>query len=136
MLFLEHLSETLTRSIHALDVNPKMIERARRGVYSNWSLRETPSNTQQRWFQESGHDFVLDPRVRACVTFEEHNLAVEHPTLFTTPYFDVVFCRNMLMYLRPELAAEVVARIARALLPGGYPRRAGGLRATSDAVRY
>jgi chemotaxis protein methyltransferase CheR len=107
-------------SIRGLDVNPAMLERASRGRYSPWALRETPAEVQSRYFRADGRELVLEPGVRTSVMFEERNLVDEDPTFWRPGSFDVVFCRNVLMYLAPETAQAVVVRIARSLAPGGF----------------
>jgi len=107
-------------SIQAVDVNPAALEQARRARYSAWSLRDTPAETRTRWFRAHGREFLLDAAVREAVVFEERNLIDEHPDFWQPNAFDVVFCRNVLMYFVPESAQALVGRIARALVPGGY----------------
>jgi chemotaxis protein methyltransferase CheR len=107
-------------SIRAVDVNPTMLEKARRARYSAWSLRETPPEVQRRWFTEEGREFVLDGSVSGTVAFEERNLVDDDHDLWTPESYDVVFCRNLMMYLTPNHARSLMERIARALMPGGY----------------
>jgi chemotaxis protein methyltransferase CheR len=107
-------------SIRAVDVNPAAIKRATTGSYSTWALRETSDEMRARYFRPDGRQFLLDPELRAAVVFEERNLAEPEPGLWQPESFDVVFCRNMLMYLMPEVARAIVERIARSLVPGGY----------------
>jgi chemotaxis protein methyltransferase CheR len=107
-------------SILGVDVNPAMVRRARRGRYSAWALRETPAHVQQRWFKAEGREFVLDETLRAAVRFDVGNLAQDDPQLWQPATYDIVFCRNVLMYFTHEQARATVARISRALKPGGY----------------
>jgi len=106
--------------VRAFDLNPTALQRAARGRYARWSLRETPEEMRRRWFTEDGSDLVLDASIRAMVTFEERNLARDDLAAWAPGSYDVVFCRNVLMYFAPEQARAVVARIATALAPGGY----------------
>ncbi len=107
-------------SIRAVDINPAALEKAARARYSSWALRETPAETQSRWFQASGRDLLLDPAIRCGVHFDERNLAVDDSELWRPGGFDIVFCRNVVMYFAPDQARALLARIARALQPGGY----------------
>jgi chemotaxis protein methyltransferase CheR len=107
-------------SIVGVDVNQAALERAALGRYSTWSLREAPANVQARWFSKSGRDFVLDDSIRESVRFEERNLASPHGALAAIDTYDAIFCRNVLMYLLPEVAQRAVARLRRALVPAGY----------------
>jgi chemotaxis protein methyltransferase CheR len=107
-------------SIVGVDVNPATLEKARRATYTSWTLRELPGALRGRWFRADGGVFSLDPTIRRAVTFEERNLVHDDPELWEPQSWDVVFCRNVLMYFDPMLAQAVVARIARSLTPGGY----------------
>ena len=106
-------------SIHAVDLNPLMIAKARRARYTAWSLRETPQGMHQRWFRQDGSEWVIDDRVRATVTFEVRNLCEDNVLLWPPHRYDFIFCRNVLMYLAPPRAQELVGRITRSLVPGG-----------------
>lgn len=107
-------------SIRALDLNPASLRRAARGRYAQWALRETPEAMRRRWFTGDGRDVVLDPSIRAAVTFEERNLASDDPASWMSGPYDVIFCRNVLMYFSVERARAVVARFAAALAPGAW----------------
>jgi len=106
--------------VHAIDINPAALEKASRGRYASWSLRETPPDLQRRWFVERGREFHLVDPMRAAVTFEEQNLASDDSTFWQPGRFDIVFCRNVIMYFTPENAARVIERLTRVLAAGGY----------------
>jgi chemotaxis protein methyltransferase CheR len=107
-------------SILGADVNRAMLEKAHRGRYSAWALRETPDEDQRRWFRRDGKEFVLDETLRAGVGFEESNFVHHDARIWQPAVYDVVFCRNVIMYFAPEFAASLISRIAAALLPGGH----------------
>ena len=106
--------------IRGFDLNPAMLARAARGRYSIWALRETPPTSQRRWFRSVGKEFELDEAIRAAVTFQEVNLAQENAELWAPARYDVIFCRNVLMYFTPDGAQALVARLTRSLAPGGH----------------
>ena len=107
-------------SIVGVDINPAQIEKARRGRFSPWVLRETPRDLQQRWFRAEGKEFALDNTIRNAVRFEVCNLSDPGSELWRPESHDIVFCRNVLMYFSPASAQAVVSRLARSLKPGGY----------------
>jgi chemotaxis protein methyltransferase CheR len=107
-------------AIEAFDVNPAGLEKARHARFSAWALRETPADIQRKWFRPDGRDMILDEAVRSAVRFDERNLAAEDPELWQPDCYDAIFCRNVLMYFAPEQARAVIARLARALAPGGF----------------
>ncbi|MEI9948857.1 MAG: CheR family methyltransferase [Pseudomonadota bacterium] len=105
-------------AIRGVDINPRVVERARAASYSPWALRETPEAVQKQYFVVTGRDHVLSKAIRDSVVFEEENLVADDS--WAPESFDVIFCRNVLMYFTPEKARRVVKRFARALAPGGY----------------
>jgi chemotaxis protein methyltransferase CheR len=107
-------------SILGVDLNPAMVTKATRARYSAWALREMPADAQRRWFKPDGRDFVLDETVRSAVRFETRNLVQDDPQFWQPDSYDVVFFRNVLMYFTLEQQHVVVARVTRALRPGGY----------------
>ena len=107
-------------SICGVDVNPAVIERAKRGRFSAWALRETPERDRRRWFHSEGRDWVLDETIRASVRFEQRNLVEDDPQFWQRERYDVIFCRNVIMYFSPEQAQVVIDRVARTLCSDGY----------------
>jgi chemotaxis protein methyltransferase CheR len=106
-------------TIRAVDLSAPVLKKAALGRYSQWSLRETPE-AQRRWFASDGRDFVLDRSICEAVRFDEKNLSLDDPDLWLTGSYDVIFCRNLLMYFVPEAAQRLVARMTRSLAPDGY----------------
>ena len=113
-------SATTPFLIGAIDINHVMLQKAKAGRYSPWSLRETPDELRQRYFRTEGREFVIDDAVRQMVTFEERNLLADDPAFWQAGRFDLILCRNVTMYFTPSRIKLVVARIAEALRPGGY----------------
>jgi chemotaxis protein methyltransferase CheR len=103
-------------SILGVDINPELIACAAQGQYSAWALRATPAEKRQRWFDA---DNVLSEEIRTAVRFETHNLAGPDTGLWRPDTYDVIFCRNVLMYLTEDGVTAVVDRLASALVPGG-----------------
>jgi chemotaxis protein methyltransferase CheR len=107
-------------SVLGLDANPAMLALAGGARYSSWSLRETPDDVRGRWFRPHDGVFELDPRIREMVRFRGYNVAEDDPELWRPELYDVVFCRNLLMYLTPATAGTLIRRMTRSLVRGGY----------------
>jgi chemotaxis protein methyltransferase CheR len=120
MVVAGRVPEAWPASIIGLDISRAALRKAMAGKYSVWSLRETPERVRRQWFRAVGDGVEVDPRLRGRVRFVEHNVSVDDPVLFAPARYDIVFCRNLLMYLTPDTAAAVVRRVTRALAPGGY----------------
>jgi chemotaxis protein methyltransferase CheR len=120
MLIQEHYPELKDVYIVGIDVNPLMLAKAAEARYAAWSLRETPAEMRERYFSQQGREFVLDPRIRRMVRFEERNIGVENGRPWDLDSFDIVFCRNTIMYMVPEAVRLAVARLTRAVAAGGF----------------
>jgi chemotaxis protein methyltransferase CheR len=104
--------------IHAFDVNEAAIARARAACYARWALRETTPGRVAAWFTKHGRDFALAPQIRDAVTFERRNILAADT--WPAAFYDVVLCRNVLMYFAGPAMAATVARMAASLRPGGF----------------
>ena len=100
--------------ILATDVSERLLAAARRGSYGSWSIRRMPRHLADRWLPGSDDRRVSD-EVRALVEFRRHNLVAEP----APGIFDVVVCRNVLIYFEASVAAEVLYRLVQALRPRG-----------------
>lgn len=104
------------------DINVQSLEKARLGVYGNWSFRGTPAAWCERYFApRPGGRMALGPSLRAQVRLAYLNLAAdEYPALANnTSGLDAIFCRNVLIYLSPEAIRRIVERFRRCLCEGG-----------------
>lgn len=110
-------------TVLATDLNAQALAIARHGIYPEWSFRAVAPDVKARHFtREADGRYRIDPRLRAMVSFVPLNLAEEaYPAVDTnTTAMDVVFCRNVLMYLQAERARTVVERLERCLADGGW----------------
>jgi chemotaxis protein methyltransferase WspC len=105
-------------SIEAVDVSRAALERAHRGRYSANAFRNADCSFRDRWFRTEGSTAVLDDRVRGCVRFEWANLMDDRSMAERGPY-DVVFCRNLLIYLTTEARGRMEQTLDRLLRTDG-----------------
>jgi chemotaxis protein methyltransferase CheR len=98
------------------DVSRSAIERAREGVYSQFEVQRGLSVIQMmRWFsEEPGSHWRISPMLQDSVRFQVHSLreAVPHPGAF-----DIILCRNVLLYFAPETRRLVFKKLADAAAP-------------------
>ena len=109
-----------TLSVLGVDANPAVLRHAAAGHYSAWSMRETPDSVRRRWFRQRDGGYEIDPELRADVRFRLYHAPDDDDDLWRPGQYDVIFCRNVLMYLTPPAAAALVRHMTRALAPGGY----------------
>ena len=104
--------------VDAVDVSARSIARAIAGVYGSNAFRGEASARRSSYFREQNGSFTLDLAVRSTVKFRLGNLL--DPTLFADRGpFDVVFCRNVLIYLDDLSKARAFASLARLVADGG-----------------
>ncbi|CAK0755536.1 chemotaxis protein methyltransferase CheR [Gammaproteobacteria bacterium] len=109
-------------SILATDINPRFLEKAMQGIYSEWSFRGAPDWFREGFFARTPErKFAIAPQVKRFIDFEYLNLATEvYPSLHNhTNAVDIIFCRNVIMYFTPERQRAVVAALHRCLAEGG-----------------
>ena len=105
-----------TVDILASDVSHSAIDRAREGLYSQLEIqRGLPVRRMLRYFRKEGEQWRIDPAIRRMVRFQAHNL-VEQPPL---GLFDLILCRNVLLYFSGDVRRLVLGRLAGAIAPDG-----------------
>jgi chemotaxis methyl-accepting protein methylase len=112
------IAESLGRqvSILATDINTRALAHAAAGVYGPWSVRELPPSMALP--RRADGRYEVPDRLRHPITFGRHNLMDVPPS--TPGGWDVIVCRNVLMYINRERALDVIQRLGAALRPGGY----------------
>lgn len=106
-------------SVFGLDLSPAAIAHARIGRYRRWSLRNL--DPMRRWFFcQDGDAFTVVDRIRRQVRFDVLNLTAPTWPAMPSRFFDVVLCRNVLVYLVPEVVPVIARRLAACLAPGGW----------------
>lgn len=115
---LEHGVTPDRGQIDAVDLSGRLIAKAVAGLYSEFSFRQTPPDLRARYFQKEAGLWRIDGRARAAVHFQTGN-AIDPSLLADRPPYDVIFCRNVLIYLTVEARARVSANLARLLTPDG-----------------
>lgn len=104
--------------LHGTDLSTEVIGRARAGRFSALEVnRGLPAAMLIRYLVRDGAEYLLDPDlVRRC-TFQTMNLASAWPA---QRQFDVIFCRNVLIYFELDVRLAILERLRRDLTPGGY----------------
>jgi chemotaxis protein methyltransferase CheR len=104
--------------ILATDIDPQVIDQARRGVFDRRLLGDSAPAPLRRFVQDGpgSGQFALAPELQALIRFEVLNLLGPWPF---TGGFDVIFCRNVVIYFDTETRRRLWARFAGRLAPGG-----------------
>ena len=101
----------------ATDLAQNMIDRAKEGVYSQFEVqRGLPITMLVKYFKQEGDKWRVDPALRENIQFRTYNLLHD---LTPLGQFDVVFCRNVLIYFDQPTKAKVLEAISKRMAPDG-----------------
>ena len=123
ILLYELSPEAASLPIHILatDIDAEALEVGQKGLYGSWAFRQTPYHIRKKYFSLTGNRFALHPRIVSMVNFGFHHVAtgVELPS-FPRKGFDLILCRNVLMYLRQDYREKAARNLARNLNDDGF----------------
>ncbi|MDM8548651.1 CheR family methyltransferase [Desulfobacterales bacterium HSG2] len=102
------------------DINTRFLQKAKKGVYTSWSFRDVPEQIMERYFKKAGEkQFEICESLKKMVKFHQLNLVEDcYPSSFSR--MDIIFCRNVLMYFKPEVRDQIIGRFIRSLSKNAY----------------
>jgi chemotaxis protein methyltransferase CheR len=104
-------------SIVATDISPAILEKARGARYGKRALRLVEADVRRRYFVEDAAGVEVARGVRDLVEFRRHNLVTDPPP--AAGAFDLIACRNVLIYFDGDTVEQVIASLERGLAPRG-----------------
>ena len=110
-------------SILATDISPRILCKAAKGEYGQWSFRSVPEWLKEKYFfQNENKKLEIIPEIKSMVKFEYQNLAedVYPSSLNNTNAMDIIYCRNVLMYFTQDRFRKVANGLYNSLVDGGY----------------
>ena len=100
------------------DLSVEVLEKAKAGIYSQFEVqRGLPIQMLVKYFAQVGDTWQIAPEIRAMVAYRPLNLLADFSSLGA---FDLVFCRNVLIYFDQDLKIDVLNRLARVVDPEGF----------------
>jgi chemotaxis protein methyltransferase WspC len=105
--------------IDAADVSARRLAVAQRGLYSANAFRGSELGSRAQFFRAHGGDYEVDPAIRAMVRFFQAS-ALDPALLAASPPYDIVFCRNLLIYLDAPARGRLLATLDRLLADDGH----------------
>jgi chemotaxis protein methyltransferase CheR len=104
--------------ILATDLSRGVVNTARQGIYTQFEVqRGLPISQLLRYFRQEGERWRISEHLRSRIRFQEFNLLSDYAPL---GHFDVIFCRNVLIYFDVPTKKEVLNRMAKALAADGF----------------
>ncbi|MDQ7018464.1 MAG: protein-glutamate O-methyltransferase CheR [Robiginitomaculum sp.] len=108
----------MASSILATDISDKVLQKAKTGLYSQFEVqRGLPVQLMVKYFEKVDDLWRIDPSLQQHITFRKYNLLDSFRAL---GQFDVVFCRNVLIYFDQETKSDILNRLAQCMAPDGF----------------
>lgn len=101
--------------ILASDLDIEILAKAKAGIYSANELKAMSDDRKKRYFTVDGDKFAVKQEIKDCIEFKRHNLLKD-------PFesnFDLILCRNVVIYFTEEAKDQLYANFFKALKPGG-----------------
>lgn len=100
------------------DISAAIVRAAQKGCYDNLAMtRGLSPERKNRFFRQSGDCWQVNDNIKARASFREMNLLQSYSLLGK---FDIVFCRNVLIYFSPENKKDIIERVRQTLNPRGF----------------
>ena len=104
--------------IVATDISSEVLEKAKSGLYTQFEVqRGLPIQLLLKYFKQDGDQWRVDSSLRDMVQYRQHNLLDDFSSL---GMFDVIFCRNVLIYFDAKTKQDVLTRVSRSLVKDGH----------------
>src|SRR5260370_14405526 len=109
-------------TILGTDINRRCLARARGGKFEPWALRSVSEDLKHACFLREGQLWCIAPEYKEWVSFQYHNLAEDHyPSLLNNlSAFDLIVCRNVMIYFGPDLMRRMIRQFHESLVPGAW----------------
>lgn len=105
--------------IYGIDVSKRAIAKARRSIYGKHSFRESDIDIQDIFFNRISSGYQVVSEVQTLVSFDRANVITDTISP-ANDYYDVIFCRNLLIYFNKDTQSMVLDKLRQMLKPGGY----------------
>ncbi|HWA83048.1 MAG TPA: protein-glutamate O-methyltransferase CheR [Fimbriimonadaceae bacterium] len=120
---LQHFQAWDVRQL-ASDIDTSVLEFAEAGIYDQERIDKVPEPLRRRYFMRGKGKrdglYKVNPSLRSLVTFRQINLLADQWPIRSDVRFDVIFCRNVMIYFDKPTQRTLLERFASLLRPGGY----------------
>lgn len=114
-IILKEMTPSVKHRILATDLDIEILAKAKQGVYTENELKSLSPARLQKYFKETSGKFAIDDEIKSRIEFKRHNLLKDN---FESG-FDLILCRNVVIYFTEEAKDKLYRDFFRALKPGG-----------------
>ena len=104
------------------DINYMSLQKAKTGVYRNWSFRDVPEQIRNNYFSHEDGKYKIQKKIKDMITFRYINLVeTSYPSFYSqTIDIDMIFCRNVMIYFTNQQTEQIIERFYETINPGGW----------------
>lgn len=120
--FIKHENLGLRIDLFATDYDSQALKKAKQGIYSVDSIAEVKHSLVEKYFVKTTAGFEVIPEIKSLVQFSEYDLLDRTsyaPTDSIFGEFDIILCRNVLIYFNQEFQEFILSKLTKALAPHG-----------------
>ncbi len=110
-----NLKKSISFQIFATDLDISAIDKARKGIYPENIINDVSPERIKRFFTKTNDQYRVNTEIREMVVFASQNVIKDPP--FTK--LDILSCRNLLIYIEPDLQKKILSLFHYSLIPGG-----------------
>ncbi|WP_194192253.1 CheR family methyltransferase [Clostridium chrysemydis] len=114
-MILKEINPIYKHKILATDIDSTILAKAKAGVYTNVEMKNVKKNIMEKYFTKQETKYLISPEIKSLVTFKKHDLILDR----YESDFDLIVCRNVVIYFKNEVKAEIFKNFSKALRPGG-----------------
>lgn len=114
-IIMDRLTPGIKHSITGTDIDPTILERAKKGVYGLNDIKNIDKQVLERYFANSGPNYILNEDMKSRVEFKKHDLILD----YYEKDFDLIVCRNVVIYFTQEIKDKIYKKFVESLNDGG-----------------
>lgn len=114
-MIMDRLTPGKRHQILATDIDSTILEQAKRGIYNKNDIKNVDMQLRDKYFNVTGDSFVIKDDIKSRVNFKKHDLILDKYEL----NFDLIVCRNVVIYFTQETKNEIYKKFFQAMKPGG-----------------
>lgn len=114
-MILKEINPSYKHKILATDIDSTILAKAKAGVYTNVEMKNVKKNIMDKYFTKQETKYLISQEIKSLVTFKKHDLILDR----YESDFDLIVCRNVVIYFKNEVKAEIFKNFSKALRPGG-----------------
>lgn len=114
-IILKNINSISRHTILATDIDNTILSKAKKAEYVEAEIKNVPKDSLLKYFNKENNKYYLDNSIKSMITFKKHDLICDN----YEKDFDLIVCRNVVIYFNNEIKKEIYSKFANSLKPGG-----------------